>query len=127
VPSKVNSFIFFTAHREPALRATPLAKILAARFPTFWKWMCDQKRRQPGQQQPESKRRRPAYAAFPLRMQRAESAFMLGKVAMRLMKHHPEIRFLTIHDSILTTAAHIQKVRDIMAESSTMEPVSDRR
>ena len=56
------------------------------------------------------------YRRFARRMQRAESRLMIGGVCKRLMTDHPDIPVFTIHDSILTTAEHVETVERLIKE-----------
>jgi hypothetical protein len=49
-------------------------------------------------------------------MQRAESTLMIDQVGARLATEHPKIPVLTIHDSYLTTAPHVDTVRGIILD-----------
>jgi hypothetical protein len=50
-------------------------------------------------------------------MQTYESSLMINRVCRRLMDEYPDIPVITLHDSILTTAAHVETVqRMIQAE-----------
>jgi hypothetical protein len=50
------------------------------------------------------------------KMQNVESTLVIGTICERLMREHPDIPLLTIHDSIATTAAHAPLVRRVMVE-----------
>jgi hypothetical protein len=56
------------------------------------------------------------YSELPKRLQRAESALMIGGVATRCTVELPETFIATIHDSILTTEDAAEAVRSIMVE-----------
>lgn len=49
-------------------------------------------------------------------MQKTESDYMINGVCRRLMLDYPEITFLTIHDSILTSPDHAGTVKTVMLE-----------
>jgi hypothetical protein len=50
------------------------------------------------------------------KMQNVESTLVIGTICQRLMREHPDVPLLTIHDSIATTAAHAPLVRRVIVE-----------
>lgn len=82
--------------------STALTELFRAEFPAVYDFICDQKRE--------------CYQDLARKMQRAEAHLMIDTVCLRLMKHHPEIPVVTIHDSILTTSAHLPAVKRIILE-----------
>jgi hypothetical protein len=81
---------------------TPLTDLFRTEFPTVFDFICEQKSS--------------GYQELARNMQRAEANLMIDTVCLRLMKHHPEIPVVTIHDSILTTAEHLPTVKRIITE-----------
>jgi hypothetical protein len=57
-----------------------------------------------------------AFQELAREMQRRESRFMIRGVCGRLLKDHPEVPLLTIHDSVLTTPRHAEMVHDLMMQ-----------
>jgi len=49
-------------------------------------------------------------------MQKLESQVMIGRVAARLIRERPEMPLLTVHDSILVPAEHVDYVRQVIEE-----------
>jgi hypothetical protein len=76
-----------------------LQTVLEADFPTVWRFIRDWKRRH-------------GYRDLACQMQRAESKLMIEGACGRLMREHPGCPLVTIHDSIMTTAAWVEVVRD---------------
>lgn len=54
------------------------------------------------------------YKWLPQEMQRRESHCMIQRAARRLMLHHPDIPIVTVHDSILTPARHVDTVKEVL-------------
>jgi hypothetical protein len=50
------------------------------------------------------------------RMQAVESRVMIGRVAGRLVREHPAVPLLTVHDSILVPAEHVELGQRVIAE-----------
>jgi hypothetical protein len=76
-----------------------LQPVLETEFPTVWRFIRDWKRCH-------------GYRDLACQMQRAESKLMIEGVCGRLMREHPDCPLVTIHDSIMTTAAWVEVVRD---------------
>lgn len=57
------------------------------------------------------------YRRLAQKMQKAESRLMIDTVCRRLMKDHPDVPVITIHDSILTTPPHVEIVQNIIREA----------
>jgi hypothetical protein len=81
---------------------TPLTDLFRTEFPTVFEFICEQKSS--------------GYQELARNMQRAEANLMIDTVCLRLMKYHPEIPVVTIHDSILTTAEYLPTVKRIITE-----------
>jgi hypothetical protein len=81
---------------------TPLTKLFDNRFPAVWAFIRSEKRG--------------AYQELARNMQRDESHFMFGMVCKRLKQFHPQIAFITIHDSFLTPRSQGDTIRRIMLE-----------
>ena len=47
-------------------------------------------------------------------MQMRESKFVLDTVCEHLRKHHPDTPIITVHDSIMTTPAHVSTVLRVL-------------
>lgn len=60
--------------------------------------------------------KRSNYARLAWIMQREESRLMIDTICGRLMKEHPDMPVLTIHDSIMTTPGHEEAVRQTICE-----------
>lgn len=88
----------------------PLPVLFQHRFPSIWEFILRQK--QWNGVGPAGE----AFKKLAVRMQQRESRYMIGQVCSRLMKYHPEIPILTIHDSILTNPEYVPTVRRIMTE-----------
>lgn len=56
------------------------------------------------------------YRSLAWMMQRAESDLIINKICGRIMEEYPKCFISTIHDSILTTAEHVDKVKSTMLE-----------
>jgi hypothetical protein len=67
---------------------TPVTRLFEVHHPEILQWIRSQKAHD--------------YADLARRMQREESGMMIGAVVRRLMEHHPEVPFYTVHDSITT-------------------------
>ena len=81
---------------------TPVTKLFATHHPEILRWIRQQKAHD--------------YADLARRMQREESGMMIGAVAGRLMEHHPEVPFYTVHDSITTVDEHGELVGRVLKE-----------
>jgi hypothetical protein len=81
---------------------TPLPIIFETLYPSIYSFILSQKMIN--------------YEQLSLDMQRAEANFMMHRVCHRLMTYHPEIPVVTVHDSILTTPEHLDKVEKIIKE-----------
>lgn len=88
-----------------------LSLAVKEQFPTVWAWAKASKLRCPWDRKAD--RERP-HRKLAKRMQRAESAWMYGRVISTLRKHHPHVPCLTIHDSVLTYPEHIELVVKVM-------------
>ena len=85
-----------------AVVSTPVTRLFEVHHPEILQWIRSQKVRD--------------YADLARRMQREESGMMIGAVARRLMEHHPEVPFYTVHDSITTVEEHGELVGRILRE-----------
>lgn len=56
------------------------------------------------------------HGGLPRLMQKMESQVMIGRVAARLVRACPEMPLLTVHDSILVPAEHVDYVRQVIEE-----------
>jgi hypothetical protein len=56
------------------------------------------------------------YKRLALLMQKKEADFLINTVCKRLCHDHPHIPFITIHDSIMTTASNAENVKRIMQD-----------
>ena len=56
------------------------------------------------------------YRHAPQLMQRVESDFMIHRVCGRIKNEYPEMRIITIHDSILSAGANMAIIKKIMEE-----------
>jgi hypothetical protein len=56
------------------------------------------------------------YKIFAKILQRLESVLLIDGVCGRMVRDHPEVGFLTIHDSALIVAQEVQLVREMMVE-----------
>ena len=83
-------------------RLAPIAQLFRQEFPTVFAFIQKAKDKN--------------YRRFARRMQRIESKLMIGGVCKRLMTDHPDIPVITIHDSILTTAEHVETVERLIRE-----------
>jgi hypothetical protein len=81
---------------------TPITRLFEVHHPEILEWIRSQKAHD--------------YADLARRMQREESGMMIGAVARRLMEHHPEVPFYTVHDSITTVQEHGELVGRILKE-----------
>ena len=81
---------------------TPITHLFEVHHPEILQWIRSQKACD--------------YADLARRMQREESDMMIGAVARRLMEHHPEVPFYTVHDSITTVQEHGKLVGRILKE-----------
>jgi len=57
------------------------------------------------------------YKWLPCEMQRRESKVMIGRACRRLMADYSHIPIVTVHDSILTTAEHLETVKEIILQA----------
>jgi hypothetical protein len=85
-----------------AVVGTPVTRLFETDHPEILQWIRTQKAHD--------------YADLARRMQREESGMMIGAVVRRLMEHHPEVPFYTVHDSITTTAEYGDLVGRILKE-----------
>jgi len=81
---------------------TPITRLFEVHHPEVLQWIRSQKARD--------------YADLARRMQREESDMMIGAVVRRLMEHHPEVPFYTVHDSITTAQEYGELVGRILKE-----------
>ena len=81
---------------------TPVTKLFETHHPEILRWIRQQKAHD--------------YADLARRMQQEESGMMIGAVARRLMEHHPEVPFYTVHDSITTVEEHGELVGRVLRE-----------
>lgn len=81
----------------------PLTRMFARLFPNIANFIHNYKQEH-------------GYAELAREMQRQESHLMYNCVVARLMRHHPEVPVITIHDSIMTTPEHCELVQRIMRE-----------
>lgn len=81
---------------------TPITQLFETHHPEILQWIRSQKAHD--------------YADLARRMQREESDMMIGAVVRRLMEHHPEVPFYTVHDSIMTVQEHGDLVGRILKE-----------
>ena len=85
-----------------ALVDTPVTRLFEEYHPEILRWIRQQKAKD--------------YADLARRMQQEESGMMIGAVARRLMEHHPEVPFYTVHDSITTVEEHGELVGRVLKE-----------
>ena len=81
---------------------TPITRLFETHHPEILQWIRSQKAH--------------GYADLARRMQREESDMMIGAVVLRLMEHHPEVPFYTVHDSITTVREHGELVGRVLKE-----------
>jgi hypothetical protein len=77
-----------------------VSKLFRRMFPNVWSAIVHLKRKN--------------FKTFSHDMQRAESGIVINGVCRRLLTEHPTIPLLTIHDSIMTTPAHVETVKAVM-------------
>lgn len=77
-------------------------KLFKETFPNVWKVIKHYKRN--------------SYKNLSRLMQKMESNIMIKKVCGKLMKDHPDIPCITIHDSIMTTPENVLTVRTLIKE-----------
>ena len=85
-----------------AVVSTPVTRLFETHHPEILQWIRSQKAHD--------------YADLARRMQREESGMMIGAVVRRLMEHHPEVPFYTVHDSITTVEEYGDLVGRILKE-----------
>ena len=85
-----------------AVVGTPVTRLFERRHPEILQWIRSQKAHD--------------YADLARRMQREESGMMIGAVVRRLMEHHPEVPFFTVHDSITTVEEYGDLVGRVLKE-----------
>jgi hypothetical protein len=85
-----------------AVVGTPVTRLFETRHPEILEWIRRQKAHD--------------YASLARRMQREESGMMIGAVVRRLMEHHPEVPFYTVHDSITTVEEYGDLVGRVLKE-----------
>lgn len=61
--------------------------------------------------------KRDDYAELARQMQKRESDLIIGSVCGRLMREHPEVPVLTIHDSLMTTPEHSDLIAGMVREA----------
>ena len=81
---------------------TPVTKLFETHHTEILRWIRQQKAHD--------------YADLARRMQQEESNMMIGAVVRRLMEHHPEVPFYTVHDSIVTVEEHGELVGRVLRE-----------
>jgi hypothetical protein len=94
--------IFFGKNRASCEGQKMLKELFADLFPTVDAVMRKLKRKD--------------HAFLACLMQHYEACFMINAVCRRLMKNLPDAPVFTIHDSILTTEAYIETIKQIMEE-----------
>jgi hypothetical protein len=85
-----------------AVVSTPVTHLFETHHPEIVRWIRQQKAHD--------------YADLARRMQQEESGMMIGAVVRRLMEHHPEVPFYTVHDSITTVEEYGDLVGRILRE-----------
>jgi len=85
-----------------AVVSTPVTHLFETHHPEIVRWIRKQKAHD--------------YASLARRMQQEESGMMIGAVVRRLMEHHPEVPFYTVHDSITTVEEHGEFVGRVLRE-----------
>ena len=85
-----------------AVVGTPVTRLFETHHPEILQWIRSQKAHD--------------YASLARRMQREESGMMIGAVVRRLMEHHPEVPFYTVHDSITTVEEYGDLVGRVLKE-----------
>jgi hypothetical protein len=85
-----------------AVVSTLVTRLFEAHHPEILRWIRQQKAHD--------------YADLARRMQQEESRMMIGAVVRRLMEHHPEVPFYTVHDSITTVEEYGDLVGRILRE-----------
>jgi hypothetical protein len=85
-----------------AVVGTPVTRLFETHHPEILQWIRTQKAVD--------------YADLARRMQREESGMMIGAVVRRLMEHHPEVPFYTVHDSITTVEDYGDLVGRVLKE-----------
>ena len=85
-----------------AVVGTPVTRLFETHHPEILQWIRSQKTHD--------------YADLARRMQREESGMMIGAVVRRLMEHHPEVPFYTVHDSITTVEEYGDLVGRVLKE-----------
>ena len=85
-----------------AVVSTPVTHLFETHHPEILQWIRSQKAHD--------------YADLARRMQREESGMMIGAVVRRLMEHHPEVPFYTVHDSITTVEEYEDLVGRVLKE-----------
>ncbi len=68
-------------------------------------------------------KRRHGYANLACTMQRAESDIIIHGACRRLMQEHPAVPLLTIHDSLLVPAAHVETAKGAMVAAFAAEGI----
>ncbi len=81
---------------------TPVTHLFETHHPEILRWIREQKAHD--------------YADLARRMQQEESGMMIGAVVRRLMEHHPEVPFYTVHNSITTVEEHGELVGRVLKE-----------
>ena len=61
-------------------------------------------------------KRRHGYKVVAQSLQRLESSIVIDGVCRSLVREYPDVRFLTIHDSVITTAENVKLVRELMTQ-----------
>lgn len=100
----------FGANRSNAELSHPeneyLARLchhFAAEFPNLWEWMWQ-------------RREGTGWRTLSTDMQRAESDLMIRGLGRHLMRDHPHIGVLTIHDGAMVHAQHADTLRDLIRQ-----------
>jgi len=78
----------------------PIQQEFAIAFPTFYKIIRQEKLKD--------------YRDFACVMQRLEAFYVIDEICSEIIKDHPEIPLITVHDSIMTTPSHIDYVKSVM-------------
>jgi hypothetical protein len=82
---------------------TDFTRLFESQFPTVMRMIRDLKRKD--------------YTQLACEMQRTESRIVIHGVCADLMRAHPDVPLVTIHDSVMTTPGNVAAVKDAMREA----------
>lgn len=103
----IKNCLFGNTNQGNWVAETPEGQVFRNRYPSVWEYIVEQKRWHGAGDRSE------AFKQLPRAMQKSESQFMYGQVVKHIMEKYPEIPILTVHDSIITPANFVERVKSV--------------